>query len=121
MCRREIPSGYLENPSLLLPLPNSAASKNSNDSSEAESASQYQWFYEGRNGWWEYDERTTAELAEAASTLSANRAKETTNTCELFFIDGFPSGFLYMIDFETIIQYRRKELEMRRTVKRGVT
>lgn len=22
----------------------------------------YQWFYEGRNGWWQYDDRTSTEL-----------------------------------------------------------
>ena len=64
MCRREIPSGYLENPSLLQPL---SSSKLSSDTSiEGDDVvQQYQWFYEGRNGWWEYDERTTAELEEA--------------------------------------------------------
>ena len=65
MCRREIPPGYLENPNLLHPLSNAVASKGPIDSLETELPSQFQWFYEGRNGWWEYDERTTAELEEA--------------------------------------------------------
>lgn len=25
----------------------------------------YQWFYEGRNGWWQYDDRTSLEIEAA--------------------------------------------------------
>jgi len=127
MCRREIPSGYLENPSLLHPLTSTAVSKSPNDSSEIEFTPQYQWFYEGRNGWWEYDERTTAELEEAykASLKAAADAEENSssspsqghpsNNCELLI-----AGFLYVIDFENMIQYRRNEPQRRRRVKRDI-
>ena len=128
MCRREIPSGYLENPSLLHPLTSTAASKDSIDSSETEFTPQYQWFYEGRNGWWEYDERTTAELEEAyktslktaadtgeTSSSSPNQGQDSSNNCELLI-----AGFLYVIDFENMMQYRRNEPQRRRRVKRDI-
>ena len=131
MCRREIPPGYLENPSLLQPLP--SFSKSPADTFEAEDSlpQQPQWFYEGRNGWWEYDERTTAELEEAYkeslnvvadegeqvdSGSSPQHGNETTSkSCELLI-----AGFLYVIDFEHMIQYRRNEPQRRRRVKRDV-
>ena len=128
MCRREIPAGYLENPSLLQPLAAPASSKASIDASSEELSTQYQWFYEGRNGWWEYDERTTAELEEAyKDALKTMTSEETeqettgspssqgndTNNCELLI-----AGFLYVIDFENMIQYRRNEPQRRRRVKR---
>ena len=132
MCRREIPAGYLENPSLLQPLAAPASSKASIDASSEELSTQYQWFYEGRNGWWEYDERTTAELEEAykdaLKAMSSGEAEQettgspssqgndtgnNTNNCELLI-----AGFLYVIDFENMIQYRRNEPQRRRRVKR---
>ena len=131
MCRREIPSGYLENPSLLQPLPSS--SKPSVDASaEGDDPFQhYQWFYEGRNGWWEYDERTTAELEEAyneslkafeddtgqdnSEPPSGQENEANPKSCELLI-----AGFLYVINFEHMIQYRRNEPQRRRRVKRDV-
>ena len=131
MCRREIPSGYLENPSLLQPLPSS--SKPSDDTSmEGDDPFQhYQWFYEGRNGWWEYDERTTAELEEAykdslkafeddpgqddSESHSGQDNETNPKSCELLI-----AGFLYVINFEHMIQYRRNEPQRRRRVKRDV-
>ena len=135
MCRREIPPGYLENPNLLQPLSNPTSLKSpdaATDDSSAEVESLYQWFYEGRNGWWEYDQRTTLELEEAYKdsfkiepdpeqdesppTGAANQdvSNNTVNkTCELLI-----AGFLYVIDFENMIQYRRNEPQRRRRIKR---
>ena len=131
MCRREIPSGYLENPSLLQPLcsspkPSVDASTEGNDLFQ-----HYQWFYEGRNGWWEYDERTTAELEEAykeslkafeedtgqddSESPSGQENDTNPKSCELLI-----AGFLYVINFEHMIQYRRNEPQRRRRVKRDV-
>ena len=143
MCRREIPSGYLENPSLLHPLiatPTPAAEANCKSSSsdfqpteagilEQSPSQSYQWFYEGRNGWWEYDERTTAELEEAYKTNEAKEEPEpgeessipgsdTTTTVNNAHCELLIAGFLYVIDFEHMIQYRRNEPQRRRKVKR---
>merc|ERR1712210_131347 len=55
MCRREIPPDYLYHPDLL--------------SQVQESENSYedggQWFYEGRGGWWQYDQRTSVEIEAA--------------------------------------------------------
>lgn len=67
----------------------------------------HRWFYEGRNGWWQYDERTSAEL-EAASAKQESR-------CEVLI-----AGFLYIVDFEHMVQVRRNDLSRRRRIKRDV-
>jgi len=95
MCRREIPPDYLYHPDLL---------------SQAEGlTSGYedggQWFYEGRGGWWQYDQRTSVEI-EAAMQREETR-------CELLI-----AGSLYIIDFEHMLQYRRNDPSRRRRIKR---
>ena len=47
------------------------------------------WYYEGRNGWWQYDDRTSGEL----ETFHASGDSK----CELLI-----AGFLYIIDFEQV-------------------
>jgi len=95
MCRREIPPDYLYHPDLL--------------SQVQESGNSYedggQWFYEGRGGWWQYDQRTSVEI-EAAMAREEER-------CELLI-----AGSLYIIDFEHMLQYRRNDPSRRRRIKR---
>ena len=64
-----------------------------------------QWFYEGHQGWWQYDERTTTEMEE--------RFKAGDKHCEILI-----AGFLYVIDFEQMLQYRRNDHTRRRRIKR---
>jgi len=98
MCRKELPSGYLEHPQLV-------------NSVDLEQACAYedgqQWFYEGHNGWWQYDERTSIELEIAF--------KRGDHTCELLI-----AGFLYVIDFEHMVQLRRNDPSRRRRIKRDL-
>lgn len=96
MCRQEIPADFLDHPTLL-------------SSIEAEKEEVlpggYQWFYEGRNGWWRYDERTNLDLEEA-------------------FTQGHPTimlliaGHNYNIDFTAMRQTRSDCPGLRRRVKR---
>lgn len=98
MCRQEIPADFLDHPTLL-------------SSIEAEKEEVlpggYQWFYEGRNGWWRYDERTNSDLEEA-------------------FTQGQPTvtlliaGHNYDINFATMRQSRSNNPGLRRKVKRDV-
>uniref|UniRef100_A0A147BGJ2 E3 ubiquitin-protein ligase n=1 Tax=Ixodes ricinus TaxID=34613 RepID=A0A147BGJ2_IXORI len=98
MCRQEIPADFTDKPELL--------SESGSETDEV-SENNYQWFYEGRNGWWQYDERTSAEL-EAASAKQEPR-------CEVLI-----AGFLYIVDFEHMVQVRRNDLSRRRRVKRDL-
>uniref|UniRef100_A0A2L2YD22 E3 ubiquitin-protein ligase n=1 Tax=Parasteatoda tepidariorum TaxID=114398 RepID=A0A2L2YD22_PARTP len=96
MCRQEIPSNYLDNPQLIENTPSKVAFEGS-----------YQWFYEGRNGWWQYDDRTSFEI-EAAY-------KEGEEQCEVLI-----AGFLYVIDFPKELQFRRCDPSRKRRIKRDL-
>lgn len=98
MCRQVIPHDFVERPELV-PEPTPRQ--------EVAFEGGYQWFYEGRNGWWQYDERTSAEL-EAASKREARR-------CEVLI-----AGFIYTIDFDQMVQMRRDHPSRRRRIKRDL-
>ena len=103
MCRREIPPDYLLNPELLSKVDiELEGGRGFQDGGEC-----WQWFYEGRNGWWVYDERTSQEVE--------MHYKSGDKRCELLI-----AGFLYIIDFEHMLQYRRNDPSRRRRVKRDV-
>ena len=116
MCRREIPQSFLEHPTLLKP--ESLASNTTkhdehkkedteDEYDDDESTQEFRWFYQGRNGWWEYDERTASELE--------HHHKKGDKNCELLI-----AGFLYSIDFENMLQSRRNEPQRRRQIKRDL-
>eukprot|EP00094_Tigriopus_californicus_P011230 TCALIF_10837-PA protein Name:"Similar to rnf146 E3 ubiquitin-protein ligase rnf146 (Salmo salar)" AED:0.12 eAED:0.27 QI:0/0/0/1/1/1/2/0/358 len=148
MCRGDIPPTFLDNPKLLEPLNKTdvghdspeieqehnsanedATTENLSDSEddnghvdhplhsddqEQEQSAEEQsdedkfcWFYEGRNGWWQYDVRTSQEL----ESFHQNGAV----TCELLI-----AGFLYTIDFRSMVQFRRNEPNRRRQIKRDL-
>ncbi|XP_026468487.1 E3 ubiquitin-protein ligase rnf146-like [Ctenocephalides felis] len=96
LCRADIPINFLEHPYLV---ENYEEPKAAPDS--------YQWFYEGRNGWWQYDERTSMEIE---SSYAKNE-----KFCELLI-----AGFIYIIDFESMMQIRRNEPHRRRQIKRDI-
>ncbi|XP_028165640.1 E3 ubiquitin-protein ligase rnf146 isoform X1 [Ostrinia furnacalis] len=98
MCRAQIPADYLDHPVLL--------EKNSQQQSADENESvENQWYYEGRNGWWKYDERSNNELESAFSAGDTN--------CALLL-----AGAVYTIDFQSMIQFRRNDPTRRRRVRR---
>lgn len=101
LCRQEVPEDFLERPTLLSPeeLKASAGGRGA--------AGDHAWYYEGRNGWWQYDERTSRELEDAFS-----KGKK---TAEMLI-----AGFLYVADLENMVQYRRNEHGRRRKMKRDV-
>ncbi|KAL4707706.1 hypothetical protein ACJJTC_014887 [Scirpophaga incertulas] len=94
MCRAAIPPDYLDHPVLL-----------EKSTQENEENGDFQWYYEGRNGWWKYDERSNAELETAFNSGEAN--------CALLL-----AGALYNIDFQNMIQIRRGDPTRRRKVRR---
>lgn len=106
LCRQEIPEDFLDQPVLLLPDELKAAASGASGSVEADGGD-FAWYYEGRNGWWQYDERTSRELEEA---FSGGR-----KSTEMLI-----AGFLYTADLENMVQYRQNEHGRRRKIKRDV-
>nr|XP_056701554.1 E3 ubiquitin-protein ligase RNF146-like [Euleptes europaea] len=98
LCRQEIPEDFLDKPTLLSPEELKAASRSNGE---------YAWYYEGRNGWRQYDERTSRELEDAFS-----KGKKST---EMLI-----AGFLYVADLENMVQYRGNEHGRRRKIKRDI-
>lgn len=109
LCRQEIPEDFLERPVLVLPeeLKAAAAGVSRTEGTQGGSCGGFAWYYEGRNGWWQYDERTSHELEEAFS-------KDQKSTEMLI------AGFLYVADLENMVQYRRNEHGRRRRIKRDI-
>lgn len=104
LCRQEIPEDFLERPVLLSPEELKAAAAGLGGS---ESRGVYAWYYEGLNGWWQYEGRTSGELEEA---FLKNKKS----------IEMLIAGFLYVADLENMVQYRRNEHGRRRKIKRDV-
>ncbi|XP_011555304.2 E3 ubiquitin-protein ligase rnf146 [Plutella xylostella] len=98
MCRAAIPPDYLDHPVLLEKLTQS-------NTYQENGTDEHQWYYEGRNGWWKYDERSNVELEAAWS--------EGEMECLLLL-----AGALYCIDFSTMIQTRQSDPTRRRRVRR---
>lgn len=63
--------------------------------------------FDNITGWWQYDERTSLELESAYQ--KAERC------CELLI-----AGFLYIADFDSMLQYRRNDPSRRRRIKRDL-
>jgi len=69
------------------------------------------WYYEGVGGWWEYDERTCVELEK----YHQSQHDSAPAAFELLI-----AGFIYVIDLENSVQYRRGYPSRRRRIKRDL-
>ncbi|XP_046397741.1 E3 ubiquitin-protein ligase RNF146 [Ischnura elegans] len=111
MCRREIPPDFLDKPVLLCPVfpaaPRDEASSTNPCAATEQEPEAYLWFYEGRNGWWQYDERTGAQLEGAHERGEA--------CCEVLIC-----GSLYTIDLVNKVQRRKGTMGRVRRIKRDV-
>ncbi|CAL1547166.1 unnamed protein product [Lymnaea stagnalis] len=67
----------------------------------------YSWFYEGVNGWWQYDDRTSRELE--------IYHKAGHSSCELLI-----AGYVYIIDLMNMVQSRRNDRTKKRRIKRDL-
>ncbi|KAK7504079.1 hypothetical protein BaRGS_00004811 [Batillaria attramentaria] len=98
LCRQEIPPDFLVRPNLL---PHE-------DLHQTVAFDEgYQWYYEGVNGWWQYDARTSLDL-EA-------HHKKGDRSCELLI-----AGFVYVIDFENMVQFQQRDRSKKRRIKRDL-
>ncbi|XP_038057314.1 E3 ubiquitin-protein ligase rnf146-like [Patiria miniata] len=102
LCRQGIPVEFFTNPTLVSK--KDVCGKGLDLDAETE---HYSWFYEGRNGWWQYDERTNVELEE-----NYNAKKR---TFELLV-----AGYMYVIDLDNMVQMRRNDPSRRRRIKRDL-
>ncbi|XP_018012695.2 uncharacterized protein LOC108669796 [Hyalella azteca] len=68
----------------------------------------YQWFYEGRNGWWQYDARTNKEIEDAYQSEAT--------TCQVLVV-----GLVFVVDFTRMLQYRIRDPSKRRKIKRDLS
>lgn len=107
LCRQEVPEDFLERPVLLSPEELKAAAAGVSRGVGGSTHKDYAWYYEGRNGWWQYDERASRELEDAYA-----KGKKST---EMLI-----AGFLYVADLENKVQYRQNEHGRRRKIKRDV-
>ena len=69
--------------------------------------SDHAWFYQGHQGWWQYDERTNLILEEAFEK-------------EEGVINVLIAGSVYIVDFENSCQYKQNAQSRRRKIKREV-
>mgnify|MGYP000014161810 CR=1 FL=1 len=111
LCRQSVSVDYLDNPTLI-----KVVEKTSTDTGALKlegkqcegsrlANEEFAWYYEGRNGWWAYDEKTSADVERAF--------KNGQRSCTLLI-----AGFLYVIDFEEMFQNRKNEPGRRRRIKR---
>ena len=103
LCRHSLAPDYLESPLLVKVV--DGASKREEASKSKEDSQEYGWYYEGRDGWWLYDEKTSAEVEKAF--------KGGQRSCTLLI-----AGFLYVVDFKNMFQTRKNEPGRRRRIKR---
>ncbi|XP_063711792.1 E3 ubiquitin-protein ligase rnf146-like [Symsagittifera roscoffensis] len=112
-------------------------------SSAAVSNNNVRWFYSGYKGWWEYDERTSQELekflsqfnklsSDSSLTKSTQKSKtsfaamkKNEQESESQLAEGqfelMISGYVYVIDFNRMIQYRQNMTGRSRNIKRLTT
>ncbi|XP_068750322.1 E3 ubiquitin-protein ligase rnf146-like [Montipora capricornis] len=109
LCRHSVAVDYLDNPTLIKVVDKTVRDKEALKSEEEQvdgsQVQEFVWYYEGRNGWWTYDEKTSADVEKAF--------KNGQRSCTLLI-----AGFLYVIDFENMFQTRKNEPGRRRRIKR---
>lgn len=105
LCRQDVDLKYFDDPEVVDYKAMSSCDEGREETSE--DVDRYQWYYEGRNGWWQYEETSSAELEKAH--------KDGKRSCELPI-----AGFLYFVDFDSMVQFRKTDPGRRRRIKRDV-
>ena len=103
MCRKDIPDDYLDSSQVLTEALEDVKGEDEGSSSNQE----WSWFYEGRNGWWRFEERNNDDLEEAF--LSGRQELET-----------IICGHLYVINFVRMEQYQKNFPTRKRKIKRDL-
>ena len=89
LCRQDIPVNFLDNSQVI----NEALDDVDKDQSQ-DSAQQQEmiWFYEGRNGWWRFEERNSEELE--VDTESLSLVEPLNMTKDQLLVEGCDESFL---------------------------
>ena len=98
LCRQRINPEALSNPSVI--------NRKEIQSTLQKSSESYRWYYEARNGgWWLYEQRTSTEIEKAYKDNKPSVRLQV-------------SGFFYIIDLQSMVQYREDFPNRRRQIKR---
>ncbi|CAF0932548.1 unnamed protein product [Rotaria sordida] len=99
LCRKPFPRELIDKPNVL-----ALELRDDESLSSATSTLRHVWYYEGRNGWWMYDQRTNDEIDQSF--------RRGDRRLEILVV-----GQLYVIDFENMHQYRLNDTQRRRRIK----
>lgn len=98
LCRTDIPPDFLTKPGMFQAISSKVTGGNVDSERQV-------WYYQGHKGWWQYDERTSADIEEAYSKKEKS-------------VDILIAGSIYVIDFENMIQFQRFTNSRKRKIKR---
>lgn len=99
LCRTNISPSFLNNPHLI---------QTESIPEITDLNIEYHWFYEGYDGWWLYDKQTSTEIENAFQNQEP-------------FVELLIAGFIYVIDFEEMAQYRKEVPGKVRKIQRAKT
>ncbi|XP_059093034.1 E3 ubiquitin-protein ligase rnf146-like isoform X2 [Tigriopus californicus] len=100
LCRAPIPRGYLKQADQI-------RRSRSDFEGCVSGVNSWQWFYEGRNGWWKFEQRHNQEI----EASFGNQDEQ---------LEALICGHLYIVDFKNMVQYRKDHMGRRRKIKRDV-
>ena len=117
MCRQSFPSRLIIQPSII--------EDYNEDDNEV-------WFYEGRNGWWQYDQRTNEHIGKSfpvvTNILMSHFNVVSSKIPEFYSEESFNkgdqqtsvliAGHMYVINFTELVQYQQNGFSKRRKIKR---
>lgn len=101
LCRAPFPREFIVNPMVV-----GAGQPRLSDLTTTSSEENYSWFYQSRSsGWWLYEERVSRDIEEAfLKKVPKTRV--------------YISGYQYIIDFDSMVQYRELYPDRIRRIKR---
>lgn len=104
LCRQTIPLNFLDDSQVI-----SEALKDvvKDAEEDEEDQQQWSWFYQGRNGWWRFEERNSEEIEE---TFMRGARQMEMMIC----------GSLYVIDFARMEQFQKQCPNRKRKIKRDL-
>jgi len=107
LCRQDIPDNFLDNSQVISGALDDVDSQELAPSTSGQQQQTWSWFYEGRNGWWRFEERCNEDLE--TTYLSGEQSLET-----------IICGQLYVIDFVRMEQYQKNYPTRKRKIKRDL-